>query len=177
MTTLETPSEWLTMGRVGVIRLTGKRGGFTIVDPERVDELNQRRWCNTGGYAGSAIRTGNKTISLMMHRVVFGAETGKFIDHRNREKLDNRISNLRYATKSQNAANSKKQVKSAGKSASIVSEFRGVHWDKGAWTVKIKANGTKFYLGRFQSEVDAAKAYNSAALQHFGEFAKLNAIP
>lgn len=164
MTTLDYQNE---MHRVGVIILSNG-GGFAVVDEDRVAELNQRSWSNTRGYAGSGVRLGKKSISLLMHRMIFGAEKGKSVDHRNGEKLDNRIGNLRYATKSQNAANSKKR--NLGKTASI---YKGVDWDKGAWSVHIK----RIYVGRFPSEIEAAKAYNAAALEHFGEYARLNAIP
>jgi hypothetical protein len=168
-----------TMQRVGVIRLSN--GGCAIVDPERVAELSMRKWYrHNKGYAASKTRSGNKQTTLLMHRVLLGVQKGESIDHANCDKLDNRMSNLRLATKSQNAANSGKPIKR--KLAIHVSRFRGVHWaaDKsgsGAWCSRIRVNGRDFYLGRFASDTDAAKAYNAAALKHFGEFARINAIP
>lgn len=155
------------MQRVGVIHLTN--GGFTIVDPERVGELNVRRWhTDRDGYVRSGVRVGKKTTPLRLHRLVMNAERGMEVDHKNRDLLDNRISNLRIATKSQNAANSKKPAKRG-----VTSKYKGVSWDKGAWSVSVCTH----YLGRFQSETEAARVYNAAALERFGEFARLNEIP
>lgn len=159
-----------TMHCVGVIHLTN--GGFTIVDEDRLEELNVRRWSQCKGYVVSGYRVGKKTIPMRMHRTIMRAEKGQSVDHRNRDTLDNRVSNLRFATKSQNAANSKKMIRPtiAGR---LQSQFKGVTWEKGAWTAC--TNGK--YIGRFQSEIEAAKAYNVAALKCFGEFARLNEIP
>lgn len=154
------------MQRVGVILLSN--GGFTIVDPERVEELNVRRWCYSQGYVVSGERIGKKTIPLRLHRVVMRAEKDQKVDHKHRDPLDNRACSLRFATKSQNAANAKKR-----NCRNVTSIYKGVSWDKGAWSATI----VRSYIGRFRSEIEAAKAYNAAALERFGEFARLNDIP
>lgn len=152
------------MQRVGVICLTN--GGCTIVDPERVEALSSKGWRNDGGYARLNVTFGKK----LLHRVVLGAQDGQRVDHINGDKLDNRLCNLRLATPSQNSANSIKRKGS--------SKYKGVtrrSW--GAWRAQICVNLKKHSLGHFQSEIDAAKAYNTAALKHFGEFARLNETP
>lgn len=159
-----------TMQRVGVIHLSN--GGFTIVDPDRLEELTARRWSQWGGYVVSGQRVGKKTTPLALHRVVMRAVKDQSVDHRYRDKLDNRESSLRFATKSQNAANAKKRNGDIA-----ASRYKGVHRSRKAWTARIAVDGKRLYLGRFQSEHEAARAYNTAAVTHFGEFARINALP
>jgi hypothetical protein len=84
------------------------------------------------------------------------------VDHRDRNRCNNMITNLRWVSRSSNNYN-------RGKSASTSSQFRGVSWDKLAskWRVQIHLNGKQKYIGRFDEELDAARAYN-VALIHFG---------
>lgn len=91
------------------------------------------------------------------------------VDHINGNPLDNRRSNLRITDKRGNAQNSAKH-----KDAS--SYFKGVTWDKSRrkWMVQIVIDGVRTHLGRFAIEEDAARAYDEAAKQHFGEFARCN---
>lgn len=93
----------------------------------------------------------------------------KNIDHKNRNGLDNRKQNLRDCTVLQNARNHRK---AQGKS----SQYRGVSWDAdaGKWKSEITPNRKRIVLGRFVSEREAARAYDSAAIEHYGEFACLN---
>lgn len=109
----------------------------------------------------------------LAHRIVFYMHHGyvpNCIDHINGCPSDNRIENLREATKTQNSANQKMRGGS--------SRFKGAWWckDKKKWRASIKANGKQNHIGYFTSELDAAKAYNEAALKYFGEFARLNEI-
>jgi hypothetical protein len=93
------------------------------------------------------------------------------VDHLDRNKTNNQVSNLRYATKSQNGANAMKRP-------IATSTYRGVCWydKRGKWTSQITANRKKYHLGYFENEHDAARAYNIKALELFGEFANLNEI-
>jgi hypothetical protein len=93
------------------------------------------------------------------------------IDHRNRDKVDNRIENLRPATSSQNKGN-------IGLLRTNRSGYRGVSLNSrsGKWHAQIKINGKQTYLGRFDTPEQAALRYNEAARQHFGEFAHLNQV-
>jgi hypothetical protein len=111
-----------------------------------------------------------------MHRVVasrMGLHVeGINIDHKDNNGTHNWRSNLRLATTSQNGANRLPNRNS-------VSGYKGVtrHLHQGRWQAQIQVNGSKLYLGLFDSRVDAAKAYNDAALKYFGEFARLNTLP
>ncbi len=93
------------------------------------------------------------------------------VDHRNHDGLDNRRENLRPCTRKENQRNQKIQHGKASK-------FKGVFRDcPDKWTSLITVNGRKIRLGNFALEEDAAKAYDKAAQQHFGEFACLNFPP
>ena len=129
--------------------------------------------CSVGEQAGTITWKGYRRVSIdgiryQVHRICFLHYHGylpEVVDHINRDKLDNRICNLRGTTNSKNSCNRK----AAGKSKYIgVSPFR----DK--WRSQIKKDGEVIYLGLFKTELLAAKAYNDAATKLHGEFASLN---
>lgn len=107
------------------------------------------------------------------HRLAWFYMTGAWpspdADHRNLRRSDNRWDNLRESTRSQNMGN-------AGVRVTNTSGFKGVWWDRarGKWSAEITVKYKKYSLGRFLSATDAARAYDEAALKHFGEFARLN---
>jgi hypothetical protein len=92
------------------------------------------------------------------------------IDHINNNGLDNRKANLRHATPAQKARNRRKTA------AKTSSKYKGVSYHAGQrkWCASIHVNGQSEYLGLFQNEIDAAKAYDAAAKKHHKEFAVLN---
>lgn len=122
-------------------------------------------------YAATNVRKPDGTqMKLYLHRLLL--PDAKEIDHRDGNGLNNRRANLRAATSSQNKANKVKR----GNTSSV---FKGVSWHKRGkkWQTQIKSNGKNIHLGYFVSELDAARAYNKAALKHFKEFARLNEVP
>jgi len=94
------------------------------------------------------------------------AQTGQQVDHINHNPLDNRRCNLRLCTNGQNTANARKHKDG------ITSQFKGVSWDKYAQSWCVQVQGSR--VGRFKSEMEAARAYDNAARVAFGEFAHLN---
>lgn len=95
-------------------------------------------------------------------------QPGFIVDHRDHEGLNNTRTNLRLATRSQNSCNNKK---TRGRS----SKYKGVSRDKrGYWRAKIHFKGKHIFLGYFDNEIDAARAYDKAAKELHGEFAVLN---
>lgn len=104
---------------------------------------------------------------VRMHRLILGAPDGIEVDHANGDGLDNRRSNLRLATRSQQMRNRRPWGRS---------RFKGVSWHVKKWQAKICVSGRDIALGLFEDEVEAARAYDRAALQHFGQFAKTNAM-
>lgn len=114
---------------------------------------------------------------LQVHRLVATAfipnpEGLPFVDHRDCDGLHNHVENIRWVTPSQNAQNSRSKLGSS-------SIYKGVYWDKshGKWRAQIKINGLLVNLGRFEQEIDAAAAYNRAAIANFGDFVRPNVMP
>ena len=105
-----------------------------------------------------------------MHREILKAPDGIYVDHINRNGLDNRKANLRLATRQQNARNTPKTRRTTHSKYTGVS-LRARH---GKWCATIFANGRNTHLGHFDNQLDAAKAYDKAAKKHYGEFAVLN---
>jgi hypothetical protein len=125
------------------------------------------------GYARASIwRSAERKVGhVFMHALIAGPRP----DHANGNSLDNRRTNLRPATRSQNAAN----CPSVGGS----SRYKGVSWHKrrkghgghrDAWVAYIKVNGRQRELGHFDDEVQAARVYDAAAREAWGEYARLN---
>ena len=149
------------------IRLT--QGRHTIIDAEDYEVIVKREWrFNNNGYAITA-RTATPKA---MHHFLVTAPVGKTIDHRNRDRLDNRRANLRVCSEEENARNRRKRAGSA-------SPYKGVSINNRdrVWQAKIWIDGKNVHLGNFKDDVAAAAAYNSAAMIHFGEFAVLNELP
>ncbi len=104
--------------------------------------------------------------TIKMHSFIMGM---KNVDHRNSDGLNNLRSNLRLCTGSQNQGNARLRRDSTSK-------LKGVHFHKEhqKWMARINIFGIRKHLGYFDTSDDAAKAYNAAATERWGEFAKLN---
>lgn len=140
-------------------------GLYAYVDAADYEWLSQYNWRLQNGYA--ARREKNKVI--YMHREIMNPPDGMMVDHVRRNKLDNTRDSLRVCTQQQNAHNNAKHMGSS-------SRFKGVGYstEKQKWFAKIYINGKRIWLGYFDDEVAAARAYDRAAVEHFGEFAHLN---
>jgi hypothetical protein len=158
------------------IKLGGSSGLYTIVYESDYISLNLGlyRW----GYQkkGGYVRGWVKKKNVLLHRLIMGVVDSPhsvLVDHRDHNGLNNTRTNLRITNHTGNYRNS---LPRGGKS-----RFKGVVKDpeatKKIWRAKIGINGKSKYLGHYLTEVEAAKAYNEAATEFFGEFACLNAIP
>jgi hypothetical protein len=162
-------------------------GLFALVDDEDFERLAAHRWNAKRGrkarelYPRRTVRLGvgrkAPQASILLHREVMGDPPGMLVDHRDGNPLNCQKYNLRVCTRRQNAENitSSKRQKLGG--------FKGVSWHAGAskWIAQcaggeVRANGKRkmVYLGLFVDPVEAARAYDAAALKAFGEFASLN---
>lgn len=106
-----------------------------------------------------------------MHREIIDEKENEHVDHINGNKKDNRKSNLRIATSSQNSRN-------IGLRKNNTTGYKGVIYEKkrDKWRAEIKKDYKSIFLGYFDTKEDAAKAYNEASMKYHGEFANLNNV-
>jgi hypothetical protein len=146
------------------LELHNKNGEIilTKIDDEYYDEICIYRWNLSNGYA--------KSKEGYLHRMIMSAKEKEIIDHINNDKLDNRKSNLRVVSRSQNAQNVCKKVNCS-------SNYIGVSFNKGSnkWSSYIKINSVKNSF-HFEKEDHAAWWYNQLALKYYGIGAKINDI-
>ncbi len=162
------------IGDTAVIELT--KGKFAIIDFGDLHLVDKWNWQANESRPGSglwyAIRHREKGKShIRMHREIMSAkDSDPLIDHKDGDGLNNRRSNLRWCTQSQNCANRRHGNPKSG--------FRGVSYNSRVkrWASVIYVKGKRIRLGHFRELMDAAKAYNNSAVKYFGTFAKLNKI-
>jgi hypothetical protein len=148
---------------------------YTIVEPADYYAFSKYNWilirCNKKPYAVSEFKIGRKkTKRVYLHRAIMKAPKRRLIDHRNCDGLDNRRANLRFATYAQNLAN---RAKTKSKTTS---KYRGVSFNKVGkkWGATIGWRHKTRWIGWFENEIDAAKAYDKAARKYYKDFASLN---
>jgi hypothetical protein len=149
-----------------------------LIDPADHALLSPHAWAlvrkRSKHYAMA--RVNNRRV--YMHRYIMGEPAGKLVDHEHGETiikrgkvvaLNSQRYNLRICTRSQNMGNQKKHADRKGK-------YKGVCLDKvsGRYVAQICHQGKAIKLGRFKKAVDAAIAYDNAAIKLFGEYAKVN---
>ena len=148
------------------IRLT--QGQIALVDDADYELVSKYKWCANWSsgmlsyYARTTVRLmSNKRYNLPMHRFILGLEKGdKYeVDHINHNTLDNRRSNLRVVTHRQNMSNYERETSS---------KYTGVSWYSNPckWCAKIVIENEDVYLGLFDDELDAAKAYKDYATSY-----------
>lgn len=138
--------------------------GVIIADVEDADFLSSRCWSlSSKNYA--------QCLDGKLHRMLLEHDGPEFVDHANGDKLDNRRSNLRLCAAGESVWNRGKLKTKAVTS----SKYKGVTWcGKQGWVARIGAYGKRHWLGAFKTEGEAAAAYDSAAVQLHGEFARTN---
>ena len=159
---------------------------FALVDDELYDELNKYHWSiSSNGYAQRRIKIGDKVSTILMHRQIMELTFGDSIcvDHINGNRLDNRKSNLRICSRTENNHNMRisKRNKSGAKGVfhlTIEYETKKGISRKDYWRASIMVDRKNIFLGTFSYNPNglerAKKAYNDAAKKYYGEFAYLN---
>lgn len=153
---------------------------YTLVDRDKFDAVTQHRW----GLKPSPRQDGNDYVyryekvdgkykQIYLHHVVYGVVTR--LDHKNTDRFDNRLENLRPATTSQNSANKfKPDIIPHDSILYRQSRYKGVYRQLNRWIAQITFQRERRYIGSFEIEEEAAKAYDREAKKCFGEFARLN---
>jgi HNH endonuclease/AP2 domain-containing protein len=167
-----------TLRQIAKIPLT--KGKVAIVDADDYDWLIEWRWSahkSRGRWDGAhrnarCSELAGKRSKVSMARQILNAPNGVEVDHINGDVFDNRRANLRLATHSENARN-----RTAAKNNA--SGFKGVRWlpKIQKWQARISANKKEYHLGCFDSPEEASAAYDAAATEMHGSFAKLNLQP
>ena len=152
-------------------------GVVALVDDDDYEKVRVLRWYlgreanPTNWQAVTFTRKPKRTVTAL-HRMVMNATPGTYIDHIDNNGLNCQKSNLRFCTQSQNVARSRRFKK-------FSSKFRGVYWYTSGrgWRASVKKDGKKHFAPRiYESEVEAAKAYNILAKHYHGQFAVLNDV-
>ena len=127
------------------------------------------RWSGANWYVKREVREKTKSVGYYLHRVLLGIDSGMCVDHINHDTTDNTRENMRPSTPQENARNSNGW---AGK------KYKGTFLDKrrNKWNARIKVNYKYKYLGSFDTEDEAALAYNKSAVELFGTFKNLNQV-
>lgn len=134
-----------------------------IVDDIDYRYASSHKWHKSSGYAQNG-------RGEYLHIEIMG-KSGFDTDHINGDKLDNRRSNLRKCSRSENQANRKVQVNNT-------SGYKGVGYSRREklWHARIQCGGKRYSLGLHESSEMAALAYNKKATKLFGKYARLNVI-
>lgn len=136
-------------------------GQFTTIDAEYRDLVERYSWHNHNGYA----RTNIDGRKVFLHHLILPPPNGLLVDHRNRDKLDNRSENLRLVTVAQNQFNVPVRNKYG---------LKGVTSQGDKFRARIKTDDGDMSLGSHPNAVAAALAYDRAAIELRGEFAAPN---
>lgn len=154
---------WRDLQRIVFVPLT--QGKFAAIDVEDLPRVSQHKWncCRLGKSKNWYAQANINDRNLTLHRFLLDDPSDSQVDHKNRQTLDYRRSNLRPASCLQNAVNRAGWGKTG---------FKGVRKLKGRPGFRAIISGR--YIGRFDSVIEAARAYDVAAVKEWGEFAYVN---
>lgn len=151
------------------IRVYGRKKDFkgvVLVDQDVYEKLRTRSVSiSSHGYARTGINGSGEPLEYL-HRFIMGSPKGKVVDHINRNRLDNRRVNLRICEQKENLWNTQ----------AVLEGYKGVYENEFSWIAQVMANGVIHHIGSFETQEEAALAYNRKALEVHGQFAHLNVI-
>ena len=162
--------------KIPLYKRDGTIRDYALIDSDDFCHINQWKWhLDCDGYARRSFKINGKKISLLMHREINKTPIGFETDHINLIKIDNRKQNLRTCSKSENMANRK--IKSGSKlKYKGVCEIPRASLGGKRFFVQLYKNKKMYSAGCFFTEEEAGIAYNKLAIEHHGEFARLNVI-
>lgn len=145
--------------------------GSVKLDDDDYEKYAHLNWCSTSkGYVVRHVKGQKGKQSL--HRLILGVESHEWADHINGDRMDNRKENLRKCSRLENSRNMGKRK------CPTSSKFKGVYWDSqmSKYRARLYHDGKNHHIGLFDTQEDAAKAYNKKALAIQGTFARINTI-
>lgn len=158
-----------------VVELT--KGFVALIDDADLERVSALKWhahivASGNVYAARSEydRRTKKKKTIFLHQLILNVAPPTIVDHRNHNTLDCRKDNLRTTNKAGNSMNRPKIDRLCS------SQFKGVWWDRDRqkWMAYIKKDQRRKNLGRFTTEIEAAAAYDKAAVELFGDMASLN---
>lgn len=151
-----------------IIKLTQNKE--TMVDDGDFEWLSKYDWrYNYGSYGGEYAVTAINQKTVRIHRLIMNAQAGQEMDHINGNGLDNRRENLRFCSRTENNRNRGRQKLAA-------SGYKGVSKRKNRWKAWITLDSKQIHIGMYSMKEEAARAYNKAAKEYHGEFARFNNV-
>lgn len=149
------------------MRIPLQRGLFTLVSVRDYAIVSRYKWYASKDHKGN-FYVRETASDCYLHRFILGPQPQEKVDHRNHDGLDNRRCNIRVCTQAQNLRNKRGDPGKSG--------FRGVHYHRrdNLWHARISVGNKNVGLGYYKDKLDAARAYDRAALKLSGEFAILN---
>lgn len=145
-----------------------------LVDDEDYDLLSKQSWFRI---KNNYITGNRKRKTVLIHRIIMNATCYQKVDHIDGNPLNNQKSNLRICTQIENVRNQKIRKNNTSGYKGVTFKRRMIkNKEYSYWCARLGFNNKRIHLGYFKTQIDAAKAYNIAAIKYFGEFAKLNEI-
>jgi hypothetical protein len=152
------------------------KGYVAIVDDEDFEIVSQWHWsatkCCDKVYARRTQRYGNKKVQVYLHRYLMNihlCDKTVFCDHKDRDTMNNQKSNLRVCTAAENQRNKTKKRNGMHK-------YMGVSANHKRFSASLSLNGKRVYIGTYDTQEEAAIAYNKKKIEVHGDFVNLNVL-